>query len=199
MRKNSVMDEGQFVLVVDGNDGHTAEHLEEALRQLGEDLWELDEVQVSEPPPDRVVAGTRSGMIADLPVALVIVWFAAKPFMPNLRKIGKNARKAGKGAVRLSEDIKKASEDIKKASENLAEAVRNVGEAGDTVLPEIANTIADWQKRHPGIRVMARFRNDSQVDLTGRSAPQMIHALRAGMATTGAESAVSEAPNPSHE
>lgn len=65
------MSEGRFVVAVSGTDSHTIEELEEACRQLWDDLGEVDGIELSELTTE-APEGARSGDLATVSAALVL-------------------------------------------------------------------------------------------------------------------------------
>jgi hypothetical protein len=71
------MVEDEFTLTIVGTDQHDAEELEEAARQLRDELSEVDEIELVGVPGDPAPEGTR-GVIVDLVLAFVVTYYGGK-------------------------------------------------------------------------------------------------------------------------
>jgi hypothetical protein len=72
------MEEGSFIISVVGLDQQDQEELEEACRQLRDDLEQIDDVELSEVPGEPVAEGTRSPLIPTLGAALFVAIYGRK-------------------------------------------------------------------------------------------------------------------------
>jgi hypothetical protein len=74
---NLVMVEDAFTITIAGTDQHDTEELEEAARQLRDELSEVDEIELAGVPGDPAPEGTR-GALVDLVLAFVVTYYGGK-------------------------------------------------------------------------------------------------------------------------
>jgi hypothetical protein len=72
------MAEGELIITIAGVDQHDVEELEEASRQLLDELSEVDEVKLSEVTGGAAQEGTRSSAIYTVPAAIMVSIYSAK-------------------------------------------------------------------------------------------------------------------------
>ncbi|GAA4672835.1 hypothetical protein [Phytohabitans rumicis] len=76
----------QFTVMIVGNDDHTVEELEEATRQLRDELAEVDDVELAGVPGDPPEDGTR-GTLTELAAVIMVTYYSVKTVVGGGREL----------------------------------------------------------------------------------------------------------------
>jgi hypothetical protein len=96
---NLTMAEGELIITIAGADQHDLEELEEASRQLREELSEVDEVKLSEVTGGPAQEGTRSSAVYTVPAAIMITIYSGKVVLMAAKDINRLQKKLSKDVL----------------------------------------------------------------------------------------------------
>jgi hypothetical protein len=96
---NLTMAEGELIITIAGADQHDLEELEEASRQLREELSEVDEVKLSEVTGGPAQEGTRSSAVYTVPAAIMVTIYSAKVALMAAKDIKRVQKKLTKDVL----------------------------------------------------------------------------------------------------